>query len=128
MKDRYLFRAKTVHSQRWLWGNYSCKNYEDNSSHYIGEQLSGILIDPETVGQCTGCKDKTGDLIYEGDIVYISCYKNSYPHAVVVYDTECARWCLDFIDTNVFTDFAQKLQEDMKIIGNIHDNSELLAK
>lgn len=85
--------------------------------------LEGDRFDVE---QYTGLKDKNGKEIYEGDVVeYMTCYYgNEKRHRKVV---EWGEWDSD--------DFGEphnlgyfNLSECMEVIGNIHENPELLSK
>ncbi len=67
------------------------------------------------VEQCTGLKDKNGKLIYEGDIV-----TDDVDIFEVVWDYNA--WC---IQTNNFQHF---LTEGFEVIGNIHENEDLLGE
>ena len=80
-------------------------------------------IDPDTVGQFTGFKDDDGKDVYEGDIVVELDFSFKSKPYVVKYDVDYGAFkffgsgngsllSLDFLD--------------MKVIGNIHDNPELL--
>lgn len=85
-------------------------------------RMDGDLLDP--IMQYTGLKDKNGVEIYEGDVCNISgsgpCVTKIYPFHGVVY--EC-------INKNMFDTCAHDAaaeNEDVYVVGNIHENPELL--
>lgn len=86
-------------------------------------------IDPETVGQYTGLNDKNGNKIFEGDIVaYWDTYstENGQSEAdcigKVVWDDET----ISFQVTNRLSAESYEVLDECSVIGNIHDNPELL--
>ena len=83
-----------------------------------------IEVIPETVGQQVGIPDKTGTKIYEGDIVV----KNNG-----IYVIRCSMHSFDLASNT--TDWSKREDgysyygcswDDIKVIGNIHENPELL--
>ena len=76
--------------------------------------------------QCTGLKDKNGKLIYEGDIVYYEKCTNfglgGYRYARVFWWDKVQGFA---IETN-YGDYYGLQDFDIEIVGNIHENSDLL--
>jgi len=96
--------------------------------------LSSTLINPATIGQCTGLRDKNGILIFEGDIVKLDITtirigglppSHDYTlYAKVKWHDDRAAWGLDnegWGDVELASDY-----DDIEAIGNIHDTPELL--
>lgn len=85
MEERYLFKAKRIDNGEWVQGYYAkgldvftnCEEvhliFEPNTMFYSSGETDGWhKIDPTTICQCTGLKDKNGKLIWENDIVFVS--------------------------------------------------------
>ena len=127
-----LFRGKRLDNGDWVYGYYvhigpvSCQRAyiipEYASSLYVNE------VDPSTVGQYTGLKDKNGKRIFEGDIAKVLQGKDKdiayvgfengafmlYPKTGNIYErTLWEYWYNDW---------------DVEVIGTITDNPELLEK
>lgn len=80
-------------------------------------------VDPETVGQYTGVNDKNRTKIFEEDIV--QAFECIY---VIMWDSVRAMFYLRDPISRVSADFYNYFGSDLTVIGNIHDNPELLTK
>ena len=122
MNNRYIFRGKRVDNGEWVTGYYVFQPYE---------------VIPETVGQCTGLKDKNGKWIFEGDVVQTGGYM------FVVKFGKCGGvannenygymgYYLDGFDNMTKAALRLGLRNDIcyftdiEVIGNIHDGKDLL--
>lgn len=105
MTDRFKFRA---------WDTVACR-YE----YEIQYSLFDYYIDDDryVIEQCTGLKDKNGRLIYEGDIVKFR------EIGVITWSKYAPAFICEKDGWNV-ADVGKKLE----IIGNIHENPELLEE
>ena len=129
-----LFRGKRTDNGEWITGHYEFYN----GKHYINVQTdrvnSGgypirefIEVIPETVGQYTGLTGKNGKKIFEGDIIKDCDY--DHIHTVRYFGDEDypAFDCqpeLQFCECNGLSHLCAV--SAMEVIGNIHDNPELL--
>lgn len=137
MEDRYLYKAKRLDNKEWVEGNLRQDN--DLETAYIsgwdyyqdeyGNQREPFEyeIDPATLCQCTGLKDKNGKLIWENDIFRVNYYNW---RCKVVWDSKCVRFIGRTNDNTVgivYVDMVDKNDNSsLEIIGNIFDNPELL--
>ena len=119
-------RAEVSHSSHsdWVKGNYILDS--NDVAHILcthplrGDKL--FEIDPETVGQYTGLKDKNGREIYEGDI----CTHKFFGEIVVVWSEEDACFACNTLDDVIKDELSYCLADIETVIGNIHNNPELL--
>ena len=119
-----IFRGKRVDNGEWVEGyfvNLWLVNYQKHQPIITDNNAVSYEIDPSTVGQYTGLCDKNGKKIFEGDIFewgYAGVKEFRY---VIVYDAELT----SFIGERHFG-FVSLNGVDVEVIGNIHDNPELL--
>ena len=127
-----LFRGKRLDNGEWAHGNLVCWQDGTASIDDGSYDMPQWSIDPATVGQYTGLTDKNGKKIFEGDIVesaftkkpYIVCfgeytYTNEYGEEESVcgwYNVEKGGYVTGFGFAHAWA----------TVIGNIHDNPELL--
>lgn len=89
------------------------------------DELSWEPIDDiKTVGRYTGLCDKNGKKIFEGDILKNEYEKNKYQYFKVFYCSRTYCWIVE----NKYGMLGKlyNVIGDIEIIGNIHDNPELL--
>ena len=142
MEDRYLFKAKRVDNGEWVKGSY-LYDYGRNIHYIFANEivcpncindcrkefsLQDYEVDPSTICQCTGLKDKNGNLIWENDICD---RKEPYPEIVKYCNGD---WTLDYSyaihkesgGCYCNLGFYTEERKCVEVIGNIFDNPELL--
>lgn len=128
MEDRYLFKAKSLDNGEWVTGSYVYTFTPGRGhvvgimgdTHFIVEENGNIVpINEDTICQCTGLKDKNGNLIWENDII-----KDNVIYGVVRWDEVNARYIVDDREDG-YQDYSEWWHE-CEVIGNIFDNKELL--
>ena len=135
-----LFRGKRTDNSEWVRGYYVAANY---SWHKRGVHRDWIVsaacanggwfsihgrypIVTDTVGQYTGFTDKNGTKIFEGDILSAHFdFNNPDVESRTVVEWGNYRWVTHQpgYEPDDITDFDKGL---WTVIGNIHDNPELL--
>lgn len=115
----------------WTYGYYCPKPYSHFPceatifpSETIDRDWHGERVDPDTVGQFIGLCDKNGVRIFEGDIIEYTDGCNDWLGAVK-YDGDDAQFVVRFIGGDVES-FDNLYRGDCEVIGNVHDNPELL--
>ena len=133
MNDRYLYRAKRTDNGEWVVGYYvrGLDMYE-KEVHLIfepttifyshGETDGFVEVDPSTLCQCTGLKDKSGKLIWENDIV-TGWFDGKRITGYIMYGSNAHF----FIERKgLYGIHLDNSQDWLEVIGNIFDNPELL--
>ena len=138
MEERYLYKAKRKDNGEWVQGYL----YGIWEKRYILWGMTNdipnmIEVDPSTICQCTGLKDKNGKLIWENDIVkdlfsdacaqikygsYQSCFDSTKTEHVGFYVDWSGKYTKRYRkDLGYWTNMV-----NAEVIGNIFDNPELL--
>lgn len=132
MNDRYLFKAIDTNS---VWCTGLLIALKGNRCAIEESDGSKWACDAKTLCQCTGLKDKNGDLIWENDILHNGNY------FVVKWNESCSRFDIVLNNSNNIpigkwepmicdwktSDFKEyRKAVDYEVIGNVFDNPELL--
>ena len=140
-----LFRGKRTINGDWVYGDFvrgnERKSLRDSIFVYDSETQSfnDYEINPSTLGQYTGLTDKNGKRIFEGDILHIAKIADGlggyyqppldYPVNVVVKWDLCAWMWETLCDDKRYITFPDAwCHYECEVIGNVHDNPELLEK
>lgn len=140
-----LFRGKRVDNGEWVIGYLVRGEYylyetemttifSTDTIFYPYTETSGYdRVITDTVGQFTGVYDKNGNKIFEGDIVKIAGDSNNDDWKNVNYIAQIVfldgGFCAidETIDNYSFRRYSlSRCEFDLEVIGNIHDNPELL--
>ena len=134
-----LFRGKRVDNGEWVKGLLWKKKY-NTAKLFIScfpdedDNEEVFVIYPSTIGQYTGLTDKNGKKIFEGDVVNIlgnqdvEDWKNVNYNALIAF-IDGGFCAIDgTIEEHGFRRYAlARMDFELEVIGNIHDNPELLG-
>ncbi|MCL1986636.1 MAG: YopX family protein [Firmicutes bacterium] len=146
MRDDYLFRGKSE-GEIWRKGDLMRGFFPSSiekiqwciqfiySSRPETSFFTSLPVDPVTVGRCTGVKDENGNLVFEGDIVKIyDKIAEKYMLGIIIW--QHGQFIIDVQNVtgnNGLDNFWELINTisttgiaNVEIIGNIHDNPELL--
>lgn len=132
MKRQIKFRGKGLIHNQWIYGGLA----EDRNNNVVilpkDDWRKGECVNEDTIGQFSGLPDKNGKEIYEDDIVrwehdnklYVIRFQSGMFYASI---EECNERIYGGFPLHSFTDTAEEGFQ-CEIVGNIHDNPELLKE
>lgn len=136
MINKYIFKGKREDNGKWVegdlmqWGDEIVRICVDTGN----DEKTAITVIPETVGQCTGLKDKNGKWIFAGDIVESRASENQECWKRWIVTSSDGSFCFEreitrkrkykHVQNLLCTDEIELY--GLNVIGNIHDNPELL--
>ena len=118
------FRGKRLDTGEWACGDLGHRSKVTPDGLRPATTVGRYDVDPATVGQFTGLYDISGNKeVYEGDIVIINYHDEVYV-GKVKYSIESMAFCVETATDGVL--YAGDFDYVEKVIGNVHDDPELL--
>ncbi len=121
-----LFRGRTLIETKWVVGDLSRVVHDDGRCYVFPadgyDSPDFYEVDPETVGEYTGLTDDNGAKIFEGDLIEYDSktFEMKYIDGFATFD-------LRSVDNmSLAPRITTNTVHRMRVIGNIHDNPELL--
>lgn len=130
------FRGKSICEGRWIFGDLFRTDLDSGVSIQFYDEEDGwmtAIVQPVTVGQFTGFYDRKRQEIYEGDII---TYLNHRIDGTGFIEQGKVEWrqeegCYVFVNRFPTKDNRELVMplircKEITVVGNIHDNPELL--
>ena len=136
------FRGYDKFDKRWVYGYglHQSIFIDGSSNAYVTAGIREVfIVDKESAGQYTGCKDVNGVEIYEGDIVRRPAFvdKDCYCKVSKLFgyiEMNSYAWCVVNKYKNkkhlspLFIEEEVGKLENIEVIGNIYENKNLLEE
>ena len=127
MDGNYEFRGKGM-GGHWMYGFLTKKKIRSSGelryaiAHDDCSLVCTVPVHENTIGQFTGAYDCDGKKIYEGDICIFTSKKEKTKYIIT---WNAYRW--DCINPNDNSDSGAIWFDDIKVVGNIYENKDLLG-
>lgn len=156
MNREIKFRGKSVDNGEWVYGDlmHNAHRNERASILYVPRvidfpgQICNVPIIKDTICQFTGLHDSDGKDIYEGDILRFQVPDGTIRHFVIEWADEdrilrplsdfvpdgnpirISGWCFNWNGYRLYPTVIDGVPDNevMEVVGNIHDNPELLKQ
>lgn len=136
------FRGKRIPHGEWVegslhieWGETDKDGNRERDYRILGMRGECDYIDPDTVGEFSGKRDKNDRRIFEGDIGRYRQTDGAKRNGTsilctgkVIYNTETASYAVESRDEAGCRYFDYFPIKDFEVIGNIYDNPEMLKQ
>lgn len=131
---RGLWHGKRTDNGEWVEG-VPCGKYmicgfntlrgDDEVTMSEYPEFDYVEIDPSTLGECVGFRDKNRIPMFEGDVVTYKSTTGKTWTGQIFYSVNKSRFVLE-VDGGQMFEIARKYANCYEVIGNIYDNPELL--
>lgn len=100
---------------------------ESTDGNIWKHETNCVTVDVETICQYTGLKDRDGKDIFEGDVIEGGDYNDEDGYGEIIWDDDTARFAIiGRHGNNLISDFDNYYGHELRVIGNIYDNPELV--
>lgn len=128
-----VFRGRTPEKSykgnRWIFGDLYRTNGTDGVGIQYWDEEDGWMTEDvlhSTVGEYTNINDTNGQHIFEGDIIEVTLQYNKQTISTYKAVVEQKEGAFGFRNKQGFCPFYGQIHENYKVVGNIHDNPELM--
>jgi uncharacterized phage protein (TIGR01671 family) len=130
MNRTIKFRGKRINSERWTYGFYTksaLHGFEKIRYQLADYTWTEDEVAPETVGQFTGFFDESGEEVYEGDIIFFEIKEVGIWKMEIIFTDGAFKMRNKEKGSLSISTVDEKYYRIRKVLGNIHDNKDLLT-